>query len=237
MPIPYYERVHEGMEVLDLNGDQVGTAGATLGDHFKVAASTKDYYIPFSAIANVTHDGVRLSLRKDRIPAMNWNERPGQARTPEPVYDTDTMRTSDAGRTVQLRKEELHARKTAVETGSVLFGKEVVEQRRTIEVPLAHEEVYIERRPVDRRPSDRPISESGTHAIHVPVTEERVEIAKQPVVYEEVRVAKLQTQRTRQVADKIRREELREGPAGTRSANSVNETETTAFPPHTRRHR
>src|SRR6185437_1216057 len=52
--------------------------------------------------------------------------------------------------TVQLREEELQARKTSVETGQVTLGKDVVEEKRTLEVPVTREEVYVERRPVDR---------------------------------------------------------------------------------------
>ncbi len=78
-----------------------------------------------------------------------------------------------------------------------------------MDVPVTHEEVYVERRPVDRRPADRPISESDTEAIRVPVTAERVQVDKEPVVYEEVGVGKRVTQETRQVSDTVRREELR----------------------------
>jgi uncharacterized protein (TIGR02271 family) len=117
--------------------------------------------------------------------------------------------TGDTQRTVQLREEELQARKTPVETGSVHLGKDVVEEERTMDVPVTREEVYFERHPVDRRPADQPISESETETVRVPVTEERVEVEKQPVVYEEVGVGKRVTQERQQVSDTVRREELR----------------------------
>jgi uncharacterized protein (TIGR02271 family) len=122
---------------------------------------------------------------------------------------TGASTTLDTDQTMQLREEELQARKAPVETGRVQLGKDIVEEQRTIDVPVAREEVYVERQPVDRRPSDQPIGETETEAIRVPVTEERVEVEKQPVVYEEVGVGKRVTQETREVSDTVRREELR----------------------------
>ena len=43
----------------------------------------------------------------------------------------------------------------------------------------------------------------------MPVREERVEVEKRPVVYEEVGLGKRATEETQQVSDTVRREELR----------------------------
>jgi uncharacterized protein (TIGR02271 family) len=206
MQSPYYGQVHEGMEVLDMNGEKIGMCGETLGNYFNVDAGflgTTEYYVPFSAIANVTDGAIRLSVRKDQIDGMGWNERPTETSM------TGATTAAESSRTMQLREEELTARKTPVETGSVHLGKDVVEEQRKVDVPVTREEVSVERHPVDRRPSDRPISDTDTETIRVPVTEERVEVEKQPVVYEEVGVGKRVTQETRQVSDTVRREELR----------------------------
>ena len=48
---------------------------------------------------------------------------------------------------MQLREEQLQARKTTVETGHVSLGKEVIEERTTVDVPVTREEVYVERQP------------------------------------------------------------------------------------------
>src|SRR4051795_6967713 len=63
----------------------------------------------------------------------------------------------DDDRTLQLREEERRARKELVETGRVQIGKEVVEEKKTLEVPVTREEVSVERHAVERRPSDTPI--------------------------------------------------------------------------------
>jgi len=110
---------------------------------------------------------------------------------------------------MRLREEELRARKTSVETGQVELGKEIVEEDRTLQVPVSREEVTIERHPVDRRPADQPIDETESETIRMPVREEHVEVEKTPVVYEEVGVGKRVSQETQHVSETVRREELR----------------------------
>ncbi|MBV9329759.1 MAG: YsnF/AvaK domain-containing protein [Chloroflexi bacterium] len=118
-------------------------------------------------------------------------------------------RSQTAGsQTLELREEELQARKTPVQTGEVTLGKDVIEQQRTMDVPVTREEVYVERRAVDR-PADRPIEPGSEKTIDVPVREEQVEVEKRPVVYEEVEVGKQQVQETQRVSDTVRREEAR----------------------------
>ena len=117
-------------------------------------------------------------------------------------------RTAEADETLELRAEELAARKTTVETGEVSIGKDVVEERRTLEVPVTREEVTIERHRVDR-PSDRPIEAGSEQTIEVPIRAEQVELEKRAVVYEEVEVGKRRVQETEQVSGTVRHEEAR----------------------------
>ncbi len=117
-------------------------------------------------------------------------------------------RSVEGEQSVQLREEELQARKQTVQTGEVSVGKEVVSEQRTLEVPVTREEVFVERQPVEHRPSDRPIDER-TETIAVPVREEQVTAEKRAVVYEEVELGKQQVQETQQVSGTVRREEAR----------------------------
>jgi uncharacterized protein (TIGR02271 family) len=123
---------------------------------------------------------------------------------------------------MQLRQEELRAEKRQVEAGQVVLGKDVVEERRSMDVPVTREEVTIERQPVERRPSDRPIDETS-RTIEVPVREEHVEVEKQPVVYEEVGVGKRAVTETQSVSDTVRREEARLTREGDVSVEGWNE--------------
>ncbi len=131
--------------------------------------------------------------------------------------EAPTRPVREGEQTMQLREEELVARKEKVETGQVQVGKEVVSEQKTLEVPVTREEVTIDRRPVDRRPSERPLEERS-ETIEVPVREEQVQLGKQSVVYEEVGVGKREVQGTQEVSGTVRREEARverEGAVGT----------------------
>ncbi len=203
MQTSFDRQIHEGMEVLDTNGEKIGMAGETLGDYFNVDAGflgTTEYYIPFSAVTDVTDDSISVNVTKDQVKSMGWDRRPETTRHRE---------STGSESTVQLREEELQTRKTSQETGRVQLGKDVVEEHRTMDVPVTREEVYVERRPVDRRPSDRPIDANATETTEVPVREEQVEVEKRPVVYEEVGVGKREIHDTQRVSDTVRREELR----------------------------
>ena len=116
-----------------------------------------------------------------------------------------TPARDESGGVVQLREEELSARKQRVESGRVSLGTEVVEQEQTLEVPVAHEEVIVERRPVARHASDEPIGASS-ETLRVPVHEEQVSLDKQAVVYEEVNVGKRTLQETERLSDTVRKE-------------------------------
>jgi len=107
----------------------------------------------------------------------------------------------------QLREERLRVYKRPVQVGEVGVRKEVVAQQQTLNVPVTHEEVYIERRPVDQPfPSDTPMGDRD-QVIRVPVSEERVNANKRTVVREEVELGKRVVQDTQQVRDNVRREE------------------------------
>ena len=200
-----YEQVHEGMDVLDRNGEKIGKAGETLGQFFNVDAGflgMKEYYVPFDAVTEVRDNAVYLNVDKGEIDGLGWDSRP------EERQSATTTTTSEAD-TMRLREEQLQTRTTPVETGRVQVGKDVVEEQRTVDVPVSREEVVVERHPVDRRPADRPIDATQSETIEVPVREEQVDVEKRPVVYEEVGVGKRTTQETQQVSDTVRREELR----------------------------
>jgi len=117
------------------------------------------------------------------------------------------VRTSEE-KVVELREEELEARKKIVETGKVRSAKDVVEELRTLEVPVTREEVTIERRRVEDRPASGQIGDDEV-GVSVPVREDRVNVEKRTVVTEEIGVGKQKVQETERVSGTVRREEVR----------------------------
>lgn len=124
--------------------------------------------------------------------------------------DRDRDLDLDRDETIQLREEELDVDTREVQTGEVRIGKHIVEEQETVDVPVTHEEVTIERRPVtDRRAADGDIDmDLDEKEIVVPVTEEQVQIDKHTDVVEEVDVHKDKVTEDKRVTETVRREEL-----------------------------
>ena len=119
------------------------------------------------------------------------------------VNDTATEGTQP----VRLRAEQLQTSKNRVQTGEVDLRKEVVSEQQTIDVPVSHEEVFIERHTGDGQVSDAQIGEGET--IRVPVSSEQVNVGKQTVQTGEVSIGKRTVQENQQVSDTVRHEEAR----------------------------
>ncbi|MDO3410448.1 YsnF/AvaK domain-containing protein [Saccharibacillus sp. CPCC 101409] len=114
---------------------------------------------------------------------------------------------TDEARTLRLREEQLEIEKNKVQTGEVHIRKEIVEEQKTISVPVVHEEVVIERKAVHDEETNTPIGKDET--IRIPLTEEQIEVNKRSVVTGEVEVHKREVQDTERVEETVRREEAR----------------------------
>ncbi len=127
------------------------------------------------------------------------------------VDRTDTDYAQDEyhqPRSLRLREEQLNVSKERVQSGEVNLRKEVISEQKTVNVPVTHEEVVIERHAVtDGSIDNTPIGEGET--IRVPVSEEQVNVSKDTVVTGEVGISKRAVQETQQVTDTVRREEAR----------------------------
>ncbi|GKU81488.1 YsnF/AvaK domain-containing protein [Niallia sp. NCCP-28] len=107
-----------------------------------------------------------------------------------------------------IREEELNIDRENVQTGEIQVSKEVVTEEKKIDVPVKHDEVYVERRPVsDSSGKVSPVSDSET--IRVPIVEERLEVTKKPVVTEEIVVGKQTVEENEHISETVRKEKAR----------------------------
>ena len=121
---------------------------------------------------------------------------------------TDTATSQRDGTRVRLREEELQARTRPQQAGEVVVQKDVVEEPRTIDVPVTREEVVVERRPVTDGTIDAGQVADEGDTIRVPVMAESVEVTKQPRVVEEVEISKRAVTEQQRVSDTVRREQV-----------------------------
>jgi uncharacterized protein (TIGR02271 family) len=106
---------------------------------------------------------------------------------------------------VQRSEEELRAGTREREAGAMKVRKRVRTDREQIEVPTKHEEVTVERVPVEGEATEAQI---GEDEVTVPVTEEEVVVDKRAVAKEEVRIRKDVVEDTEVVEEDVRREEI-----------------------------
>src|SRR3712207_1902569 len=155
-----------GAEVFGADGEKVGTVAAVYPGYIVVEKGfffPTDYYIPMSAVASYDNDQVYLNLAKDAALNSGWDAQPTDLETSS--YDTAIASggadfgSFDAGSTqvgtdeeirVPVMEEELTATVRAQESGAVRIEKDVIEEERTLEVPVTEERVRVERRVVDR---------------------------------------------------------------------------------------
>jgi uncharacterized protein (TIGR02271 family) len=186
----------------------VSSAGSIYGG---VRAAEAGYTEPVAADPNLYGAGEDVTGRRgvdpefseERAANVDYADRTGTTNasaTDSPVGTTDRM---------QLFGEVLRIHKDRISRGEVRVHKDVVSEKQTIEVPVAREELVLERVAVDRNTPASATSIGDSQEIRVPLSEERVRVEKQPVLREEVRVGKREVSNVEAVEDTVRHEEVR----------------------------
>ena len=166
-----------------------------------------------SHLSREEEDAWYLEIDKDQLESMNWSNAPTDSTWTNESADTGTDYAAQEGRTRLRRYEEdLDVNKVERQVGDVSVSKRVVEETKTIEVPVRREEVHIERHPVTDAAASSDMGASGKafdeQTVRVPVMEEQVEVRKVVRPVEEIEITKTQTQDTERVEDTVRREEF-----------------------------
>jgi uncharacterized protein (TIGR02271 family) len=192
---------------------------------------TRSTLIPWEAVSSTDEEGRAITVATDKATAKNGpvfdddreitpefenevysyyglqrsqtTDEPG-AYQEAPPSTTETTTDEDELR-VQRTEEELAAGTREREAGQLKVRKRVRTDREQIEVPTRHEEVSVERVPVEGEASE---AEIGEEEVVVPVTEEEVVVGKRAVAKEEVRIRKDVVQDTEVVEEDVRREEI-----------------------------
>ena len=222
-----------GADVFGSDGEKVGTVAAVYPGYLVVEKGfffPTDYYVPMSAVSSADANQVYLNVAKDVALQQGWDAQPVDLETAS--YDTTTVTdTTDVGTgyaasdvgagygmgtpqvasdeeiRIPVMEEELTATVREQEAGAVRVAKDVITEERTLDVPLTEERVRVERRVVDRPVAAGEAAFEET-VIDVPLTTETVEVQKQARVAEEVVLSKEAVQRTEQVRDTVRKEEV-----------------------------
>ncbi len=116
----------------------------------------------------------------------------------------------DEERRIRLRTERLDVAKQRESAGVASVGTDVVAKQNEMDVPVMHEELFVERRATSATDSARAdttaIGETAT--ISIPLMRERVVVTKRPVVTDEYVIGKRQVGETQHISETTREEKL-----------------------------
>ncbi|RKG84760.1 YsnF/AvaK domain-containing protein [Corallococcus terminator] len=122
--------------------------------------------------------------------------------------------------TLRTHHEELEAIKHQHRSGEAQVRKVVVEEMRTVQVPLRHEEVEVVRRAV--APNTPDTADFREETIRIPLSAEDAELQKRVYADEDIDIRKRSMEETRSMEGRVRHEEV-EGVTVVRTEEELDE--------------
>ena len=190
--------------------------------------SKKKFYIPKDQAESYDGHTLRFRISEEEAKSRFMGDYP-----PTTTTSSTTRATADEGlaaarkvqktlgesqeTTVPVREETLDVSKRESKKEATITKKPVTETK-TVEVPVTHEEISVERKAASGGTAAGAGAVGATSAgtpveseeeIRVPLKQEEVQVAKKPYVKEEVSVKKKPVTETRTVTDQVRGEEVK----------------------------
>ena len=195
--IPWDEIIKK--EARGIDDADLGEVQEVISDYVVTQKGILDkewFNIPRNLVTS--YDGNKLIFRVTKEEAESSylrNERPVKA------VEKDEPETH-----IPVVEERLEpTTKVVIEQETIV--KEPIKETKSVEVPLTHEELIIERRTVEDRLTDEKPVESRTE-IKIPLKREEVEATKQSYVKEEIILKKKQVIETRNITEELASEKL-----------------------------
>jgi uncharacterized protein (TIGR02271 family) len=173
------------------------------------------FYIPKDMAESYDGNVLHFRISKEDAESRYMTDSPPAPSTQERTTSSSMPRQerTEEETTVPLTEERLDVSKKA-SAREATITKEPMSETKSVEVPVTHEEISIERRPASgSTKADSPV-QSRTET-KVPLTSEEVQVTKQPYVKEEVSVKKKPVTETKTVTDQVTSEKVKvKGRAG-----------------------
>jgi uncharacterized protein (TIGR02271 family) len=168
------------------------------------------FFIPQDKVQSFDGSVVKFGLSKDEASSYQGDSFPASSSSSQ---TQSNQQSNDQGSveeeiTIPVKEEKLDVTKR-VEENQATITKEPITESKTVEVPVTHEEVSIERRqPTGGQSSTSQEPISSKEEIEIPLKKEEVEVNKTPYVKEEVSVKKKPVTETREVTEDITSERI-----------------------------
>ena len=212
-----YSNKEEGLDWNDIIKKEArGTNDEDLGEVQEVGDSyvlTKKglinrdkFYLPKYLVEG--YDGEVIRFRVSEEEAKNSFVRDSAPTGDEYSKFKRSNMPQDIETRIPVMGEKLNISKTQ-STQEAKITKEPITEKKTVEVPLTHEELTIERRPVTEgsaTTNEKPVT-SKTE-VNIPLKHDEVQVSKEPYVKEEVAVKKKPVTEAKTVTDEVRSERV-----------------------------
>jgi uncharacterized protein (TIGR02271 family) len=199
-------------EARGINDEDLGEV-KEVGDTYvllqKGLINKEKFYVPQNEVESYDGNILRFKLSEEEIKSKYSGDSP-------PALNTDTGKDyeeegeSESTR-VPLVEERLDISKRDVTYKEATLTKEPVTETKTVEVPLTHEELIVERRPASESTTsirDLKPPVTSKQEIKIPLKKEEVEVKKEPYVKEEVVLKKRRVTETKTVTEEVKSERL-----------------------------
>jgi uncharacterized protein (TIGR02271 family) len=196
-------------EARGINDEDLGEVHE-VGDTYvmvqKGLINKEKYYVPQNEVESYDGNILRFKLSEEEIKSKYLGDSPPLTRNTE----KDDEEESESTR-VSLVEERLNISKRDVTYKEATLVKEPVTETKTVEVPITHEELVVERRPASKSTtstSDLKPPVTSKEEIKIPLKKEEVEVKKEPYVKEEVVLKKKRVAETKTITEEVKSERL-----------------------------
>jgi uncharacterized protein (TIGR02271 family) len=197
--------IKEGMVVSTSDGQRLGRVIGITSEGIQVEGGLffpDGHRLLGSDIQEVRGD--RIVLARD----LAWLRKRGEATAKGYVKEAPATAQADEVVSVPLMEEQLEIRRRAIDQGEVAIHKKVETVTRTVDVPLRHEVIHVERvARADIKPDAR-YHAFEDQTFSVPLKGEEADVIKRAVYTGEVRLHKRAVEQTRHLSAQVRHEEI-----------------------------
>lgn len=158
------------------------------------------FFIPQDKVESFDGNILRFNISKEVI-SNNYQRDTYPESSAQSENDKTSTMVEPEKVTIPVTEEKLDITKRA-EGSHTSHVKESKKETRTVEVPIVHEEISIERGPPkgdQKISSQKPIS--SRQEIEIPLKQEEIEVSKNPYVREEIVIKKKPLTETRQLTE------------------------------------
>jgi uncharacterized protein (TIGR02271 family) len=185
--------------------------------------SKEKLYIPQSEVEGYDGDVLRFKISEDDIRSKYLGDMPPSVsssvddNTNNNEEENIAKQEESESTRVPLVEEKLNVSKREVTYKEATLIKEPVTETKTVEVPVTHEELIVERRP----PTEATTSQdelkppvTTREEIKIPLKKEEFEVKKEPYVKEEAVIKKKRVEERKTITEDVKSEKLVDDSAG-----------------------